>query len=72
MLSLPIYSKREMIMMLEYGFTLSEVAYDRGMKLTPEVVGRCEDILLKELKIKNWKQVCIEMIPNILASFETK
>ena len=58
-------------MAMEYGLTLSEVAHDRGMKLTKEVVQRLEDILIKELKIKNWKQVCIEMVPNILASFET-
>ena len=70
MLNLPIYSKKEMLMMFEYGFTLSEVAKDRGMKLTPEVIQRCEDILLKELKLKDWKQVTLEMIPNNLASFE--
>lgn len=58
--------------MMEYGFTLSEVAHDRGVKLTPEMVQRLEDILLKELKIKTWRHVCLEMIPNILASFETQ
>jgi len=72
MLKLPIYNKREMLMMFEYGFTLSEVAHDRGMKFDKEVVQRCEDILMKELKLKDWKQVTIEMVPNILASFEPK
>ena len=61
-----------MIMMMEYGFTLSEVAHERGLPLTKEVIQRLEDILIKELKIKNWKQVCLEMVPNILASFEPK
>lgn len=59
-------------MMFEYGFTLSEVAKERCLPLTKEVVQRCEDILLKELKQKGWRQVTIEMIPNILASFEPK
>jgi hypothetical protein len=72
MMRLPVYSKREMVMMMEYGFTISEVAHDRKLPLSPEVIQRLEDILIKELKYKSWKQVCIEMIPNILAAFETK
>ena len=65
-----LYTQKELLMMFEYGFTLSEVAKDRGLTLTKEVVQRCEDILLKELKLKGWRQVTLEMIPNILASFE--
>ena len=61
-----------MIMAFEFGLVLSEVAKDRGMTLTAEISKRCEEILLKELTKKNWKQVCIEMVPNILASFEVK
>jgi hypothetical protein len=72
MLRLPIYSKKEMLMMMEYGFTLSEVAHERGLPLSKEVVQRLEDILIKELRIKGWKQVTLEMVPNILAAFETK
>ena len=68
---IPLYSKKEMVMMLEYGFTLSQVAQERGLKLSPEVIQRCEDILLKELKRKGYRQVTLEMVPNILASFET-
>ena len=72
MLRLPIYSKKEMLMMFEYGMTLSNVAKDMNITLTPEVAKRLEDILLKELRIKGWKKVTLETLPNILASFETK
>ena len=68
---IPLYTKKEMVMMLEYGFTLSEVAKERGLPLSKEVIGRCEYILLKELEHKGYRQVTLEMIPNILASFET-
>lgn len=67
---IPLYTAKEMKMMLEYGFTLSEVAHERGFPLSKEVIQRCEDILMKELKTKGWRQVTLEMIPNILASFE--
>ena len=72
MFKLPIYNTKEMRLMFEYGYTLGEVAKDRGVELTSEILQRCEDIVLRELKIKNWKQVILETVPNVLASFETK
>lgn len=61
-----------MRLMFEYGYMLGEVAKNRNVELTSEILQRCEDIVLKELKIKNWKQVVLETVPNVLASFETK
>lgn len=72
MFKLPIYNKTEMRLMFEYGYMLGEVAKNRNVELTSEILQRCEDIVLKELKIKNWKQVVLETVPNVLASFETK
>lgn len=72
MFKLPIYNKTEMRLMFEYGYMLGEVAKNRNVELTSEILQRCEDIVLKELRIKKWKQVVLETVPNVLASFETK
>lgn len=67
---IPLYTKKEMTMMFEYGTTIADVAKERGVIMTQEIMLRCENILLKELKNKGWRQVTLEMVPNILASFE--
>jgi hypothetical protein len=72
MLNLPLYNKKKLLLALEYGIVTSEVAKERGLKLDHNVVVRLEEIIAKEFTKKNYKQVAIEMIPNILASFETK
>jgi len=72
MLGLPIYSKRKLLLAIEYGVVLSDVAKERGLKLDAEVVERLEHILVNEFRKKSYTQVALEMIPNILASFETK
>lgn len=72
MLGLPIYGKKKLLLAIEYGVVLSDVAKDRGIKLDAEVVTRLENILVNEFSKKSYTQVALEMIPNILASFETK
>jgi hypothetical protein len=72
MLGLPIFGKKKLLMAFEYGVVISDVAKERGMKLDTEVIKRLEDIIAKEFSKKSYTQVALEMIPNILASFETK
>jgi hypothetical protein len=72
MLGLPFFGKKKLLMAFEYGVVISDVAKERGMKLDTEVIKRLEDIIAKEFSKKSYTQVALEMIPNILASFETK
>ena len=72
MFSLPIYSDRKLLTAFEYGVVLATVALERKVPLTPELVKKMEDIILEEFRSKDWKTLNTEMIPNILASFETK
>lgn len=70
MLNLPIYSNKKLITAFEYGIVMSQVAKERGMELSPETVKKAEEIIKNEFIKNDWKQLNIEMIPNILASFE--
>ena len=72
MLNLPIYSAKKLLLSFEYGIVMSDVAKERGFVLDKETVKRCEEIILNEFTKKNAQRVAIEMVPNILASFETK
>lgn len=59
-------------MAFEYGVVLGDVAKERGLVLDSKTVAKCEEIILNEFRKKSYTQVALEMIPNILASFETK
>lgn len=72
MLNLPLYSNQKLLLSFEYGLTISEVAKKQKIKLTPEMIKRAEEILIKEFKKESAEKLAIGMIPNILAVFETE
>jgi len=72
MLGLPIYSKKKLLLAFEYGVILSEVAKEKNIPLTSEITGRMEEIIKKEFIKKNPTRLSVDMIVNILASFEPK
>ena len=70
-LSPRLYNNKKLLLAFEYGLILSETA--RGMEkvVSPEIIKRMEKIILKEFHKKNSTQIACDMLPNILASFET-
>ena len=66
----PLYNSQKLLLALEYGVTISEVAKERGVELTPAHIHRAEGIILKEFREKTAERVAIDMIPNIMAVFE--
>jgi len=70
MINLPIYSDKKLITAFEYGVVIADVAKEQGIKLTPEIIARMEKIIKNEFRKKDWKRVNLDMIVNILASFE--
>jgi hypothetical protein len=56
----------------EYGLVFSEVAREQKIEITKELSERMEKIFLSELKEKGFERVALDIIPNILACFETK
>jgi hypothetical protein len=71
MIRLPFYSKKKLLLAVEYGVILSETAKQRGVELTPDMVKKMEVIVENEFNNKDATRVSVEMIPNILAVFET-
>ena len=72
MFKIPLYGKKKLVMAMEYGVILATVAKDRNIELTPEIVARLEDIVVKEFTDKSYERVSLDMIVNILASLEIK
>lgn len=70
MLKIPIYLNKKLLLALEYGIILSETATNKGIRLTPEMVKKMEEIVSNEFKNKSTETVALEMEPNILAVFE--
>lgn len=70
MLNLPLYSNQKLLLSFEYGIILSQVAQERELVLTPEIITRAEEILLAEFKKNNATKLSTEMITNILAMIQ--
>lgn len=66
----PIYSKKTVKLAFEFAIILSEVAKERKVVLTEEIVSRAEDIFLNEIKTKGMKKTALNFIPLILATLE--
>lgn len=71
MFKLPFYGKKKLLLAFEYGVVISEVAKEKGVDLSAEISNRAEEIICKEFDTKGPERLAIEMIPNILAVFET-
>jgi hypothetical protein len=66
------FDEKQLLLAFEYGVVMSDVAKNMKVKLTAEIIARFEDILIKEFTTKDFDKVALEMVPNILAGFETK
>jgi len=72
MLNLPLHSNKKLLLAFEWGVILADVAKKHKVKLTPEIIKRAEDIILKEFKEKSPSKLAGEMEIIILSIFETK
>jgi hypothetical protein len=69
---LPRFNKQKLLLSFEYGVIIGDVAREKGMVVTPEMVVKAEEMILSEFLSKSPERLSVEMIPNILATFETK
>ena len=67
----PFYSEKKLRLAFEYGLSISETAHEMKIELTQEIVERGEDILVDVCSNETAEDVAVNMIPNILATFET-
>lgn len=66
-----LFGTQKLILSFEYGVILSQVAKDRGVELTPEIVKRAEDVILDAFARYSPQELAVEMQPIILSIFET-
>ena len=71
MFKFPLFGKKKLKLAFEYGLTIADVAKQQNVELTPEIIDRAEHIILEEFSTKSPTRVFVDMIPNILAVFET-
>lgn len=70
-MKIPFYGNKKLRLAFEYGVTIADVAKQNNVEVTPELIARAEEIIIKEFSTKNSSKVACEMTPNILATFET-
>ena len=68
--SLPIYGKQTLKLSLEFGMLLSEIAEKQKITLTKDIVGRAEDVFIKEIKANGRKATAMNFVPLLLAVLE--
>ena len=65
-----IYGKKTLRIAFEFGLVLSEVARQRGVELTEEISIRAEDILIKEIAERGYRDTALNFVPLVLAVLE--
>lgn len=65
-----IFDREKITLAFEYGLVLSEVANDRKIEITPELVAKAESMLLGEFESQSPTNLAVNMIPNIMSVFE--
>lgn len=67
----PFISKKKILLAFEYGVILSEVAKEREIELTQDIVIRAEEVIMDAFLRYNEQKVAVDMMPIILSIFET-
>jgi len=66
----PIYGKKSLLFAFEFALVLSESAKDMGVKITPEISARAEEVIINELRINGLRKSSLNFIPLVLAVLE--
>ena len=66
-LKLPIYGKKTLMLALEFGMLLSEIAKEHKIDLTPEMVAEAERIFISEIKLHGFDKTALNFTPLLLA-----
>ncbi len=64
------YSTTKLLLAFEYGIVISQVAKDRGIEMTREIVEKAEVMLENEARTQTTSRMATQMMPNILSVFE--
>jgi len=67
---LPIYGNKTLKVAFEFGLILSEVAKDKGVKLTPEMSKKAEEVLINELRTNGLTKTALNFVPLVMAILE--
>lgn len=64
------FGKKKILLSFEYGVILSQVAKERGIEVTPELIKKAEEMLINECETQGPTFMAINMLPNIISAFE--
>ncbi len=68
---IPFFGKTKLLLAFEYGVVLADVAKQKGVEVTPELVKKAEKVIEQEFKTQSPTRLSVEMTQNLLAIFET-
>lgn len=71
MLKLPLFGKKKLLLAFEYGVILADVAKQKGIEVTPELMKRAEIVIENEFRVQTPTTLSVQMVQNLLAIFET-
>jgi hypothetical protein len=70
MLKLPLYSKKEVQLAIEFGLVISEVARENNWTLTKEKTTKAQEVFINEIRTRGFKKTALNFVPLILAVLE--
>jgi hypothetical protein len=66
-----LYGQKKLLLAFEYALILSQSAQNLEVELSPEIVKKMEEIIIKEFD-KSPTRLSVDMTANVLAAFEPK
>lgn len=70
MLKLPIFKKKKLLLAVEYGMYIAQVAQKQNVELTLELMERAEEVIFNEFQTRSARELARDMGQNILAIFQ--
>ncbi len=64
------YGTTKLLLAFEYGVVISQVAKERGIEMTRELVEKAEVMIENEARTQTASKMATQMMPNILSIFE--
>ncbi len=67
---IPFFGRKKLLLALEYGLLIAEIAKSHGVELTPEFVEKAEIMLEGEARTQTAEHMAVNIVPNLLSVFE--
>lgn len=72
MISFSLYSNKKLRLAFELGLTIADTCKQHNIEVTPDLIKKAEEVLVKEFTRSNPTKLSVDFIPILLSILESK